>query len=232
MLAKKFAVSIKRVGFTKKKIEETGVFLFTQIKAGVSPSKLKGLFNTIDDKKLEKYTKSTVKTYTKAMDMGGSKVTDMTGKKVKLAKPNYDVQINSLVENNLKDVKNLGEDQKKVMIKKLQVGIKEGKSYGEMSTDINKSVKGMTESRAKTIASNEVNLAVSKSMEKTLKANGFIWYFYLTAGDDRVSDICNINSFGNKNGTGDMQRHMTGKGPIPVRDSHIRCRCSIVKAAD
>lgn len=221
---------MRRAAYTKKKVVETGFMLFTQLKAGASLSTIKDLFSTLDPDKVEKLNKESTKVFKKAMDKGADKLTDVTGKILKLDKPSYDVQINQLVENNLKYVKDLGNDQQKLIIKKLQAGIKDGKTYEQMSDDITKSVRGMTKARANLIARTEVTRATNVSMEKTMKANGFRTYFYLTAGDDRVSDICNKNSFGNVKGTGPMQPHLVGKGPLPVKDSHPNCRCTIVKA--
>jgi hypothetical protein len=42
-----------------------------------------------------------------------------------------------------------------------------------------------------------------------------ISYYYITANDNRVSEICKINSFGNKEGIGPLIRHLVGHGRDP-----------------
>lgn len=49
-------------------------------------------------------------------------------------------------------------------------------------------------------------------------------YEYLTAEDSRVSSICRANAAGGP--------YEIGKGPLPMRDSHPNCRCTIIGVAD
>ena len=93
-------------------------------------------------------------------------------------------------------------------------------------------VKSMSESRAKLISSTEMNLAVNRGMQETMAHNNINNYHYVTAGDNRVAEICNLNSKGTRDGSGKLLTYTVGKGPMPVRDSHPRCRCIIVKAKE
>lgn len=49
-------------------------------------------------------------------------------------------------------------------------------------------------------------------------------YEYLTAEDSRVSTICRAHAAGGP--------YEMGKGPLPMRDSHPNCRCTIIGVAD
>jgi SPP1 gp7 family putative phage head morphogenesis protein len=231
-LANKYSVSIQRTTYSQKKILELTALLYSQFKSGLSEINIQGTIYKIDPEKLDKFKGSAMIIFKAAVNKGGDKITDITGDKLEISKPSYDKQINELVENNLQYVKDLSNDQKKKVIDQLSKGMKQGKTFNEMSDDIVNEIKGMTRGRAKLIARNEVNRAVAVSMEKTMKYNGFANYFYITAGDKRVSEICKINSFGNKEGTGNLIRHLTGHGPIPIVNSHIACRCLICKCPD
>jgi SPP1 gp7 family putative phage head morphogenesis protein len=167
-----------------------------------------------------------------AFDFGNKKLTDSKGQKLTLKKPNYEAQINALTEHNLRYVKDITEKQKEKITTELSEAIKTGKTYSEVGRKINQEVKGISLERSKLIASTEMNRAISESMQTTLKYNGVNYYIYLTAEDERVSKICNKNSYGNDTGKGMRLKHVVGNGPIPVRDSHPRCRCVIAKAPD
>ncbi len=67
----------------------------------------------------------------------------------------------------------------------------------------------------------EMAIAQSRGKEEQFKANGTELYDYTTAGDDRVSEICQELAERGPYPVG-------GAGsPIPVVDSHPNCRCSI-----
>jgi len=184
----------------------------------------------IDSKKIEKFKKKLDKRFKDVMSQASDKVTDVTGAKLKLLKPDYVKQIEKLKEDNLKYIKDLTKDQRKKAIQVLEKGFKQGKNYGDVSKDLVSQIRHMTKERAKLISSTEMNKATANAMKQTLKKNNIQNYFYVTAKDERVSDICNVNSYGNKEGYGNMRKHRIGQGPVPVTDSHPRCRCVIVAA--
>lgn len=65
----------------------------------------------------------------------------------------------------------------------------------------------------------EVALAQSEGKLEQYRASGYERYDYITAGDDRVSDTClALEAAG---------PYAVGRGPLPMRDSHPNCRCTI-----
>lgn len=171
--------------------------------------------------------------FKRMFQFGHKKILDYSGKKLKLEEPDYSPEIKSLQTNNLRYVKNLAEDQRAKIVELLGQAFEEGKSYSDVSKLIVKEVEDFTKNRAELIAKTEMNRAVSDSMEKSMNYNGITKYLYVTAEDDRVSKICLKHSYisiTNKNKG--YNRHTVGEGPLPVRDSHPRCRCVIVKAPD
>lgn len=228
VLINKQRKDIYSAAYSEQNIREKGLLVYAGIKLG---SKDSGLLYEISKDKIDKLEKKFKSNFKQAYGFGNSKLTDAKGIKLNLAKPNYEKQIDSLVKHNLKYVKDLEADQRKAIIDFLKKGFKEGKSYKQIAQQMADNIKGMTLNRAKVIASTEMNRAVADSMIRTLKFNKIEKYLYVTAGDNRVSDICNINSYGNKYGRGNHLIHDVGKGPVPVTNSHINCRCVIVSAS-
>jgi SPP1 gp7 family putative phage head morphogenesis protein len=67
----------------------------------------------------------------------------------------------------------------------------------------------------------EMAIAQSRGKRELYRANGYALYDYTTAGDDRVSQICqDLSDAGPYPVDSDSS-------PIPVVDSHPNCRCSI-----
>jgi SPP1 gp7 family putative phage head morphogenesis protein len=168
---------------------------------------------------------------------GSKKVFDLRGNVLQFGIPEYTGEIDAFVEHNLKFIEDITLVQRKKMIDLLSQGIKKGKSYSQMASEIVAEVDHISQSRAKLIARNEAQRAYAISTEKTMREAGVEKYMWLSANDDRVSPICqslhrNVFTFGLK-GTMDW-KDVTGKtytihkSPLPVRDSHVGCRCCIV----
>lgn len=69
------------------------------------------------------------------------------------------------------------------------------------------------------LARSEIGLAQSEGKLAQMAANGFEEYDYITAGDSKVSAICRSLAAAGP--------YRIGEGPVPVRDSHPVCRCSV-----
>jgi len=66
----------------------------------------------------------------------------------------------------------------------------------------------------------EMTMAHGDGKMAQFQANELQQYDYMTAGDSRVSEICRTLAAGGP--------YRVGEGPIPGRDSHPRCRCTVV----
>lgn len=231
MMIRDYSKDIYREAYSRKNLDKA---IKQLVKKNKIPSEAElDMFygSDIDEKKLREKIK---KHLNEALDHGNKKVMTLSGDKLDLAKPNYDLVLNELQKDNLKYVKNITGDQKKEILQSIKKGFDKGKSIGKIKKDIVKNVKDMTMNRAETIARTEMNRSVAKGMETTMEKNNIRYYHYVTAGDNRVADICNTHSFGNAEGTGRMLRWETGasNSPVPVKDSHPNCRCLMVKAKD
>jgi hypothetical protein len=205
-------------------------------KATFSQKKIKTLIDSayfsresLDDNTIEVKIKDSLNA---AFVFGHNKLMDSNGNKLSLKRPSYASPIEELVKDNLRYIKDLTQAQKDKVISILKKGFVDGLSQTKITELIVQELNIMTLERARLIASTEMGRAVAQSMEKTLKHNNIRHYVYLTAGDSRVSEICNINSYGNKEGIGNRIKHEVGNGPLPVKNSHPRCRCVICKAAE
>ena len=74
------------------------------------------------------------------------------------------------------------------------------------------------------LARSEIAQAQSIGKEDEYRELGVEQYDYVTAGDSRVSAICRANAAGGP--------YTLGQGPLPMRDSHPNCRCSIRAVLD
>lgn len=69
------------------------------------------------------------------------------------------------------------------------------------------------------LARSEIAQAQVLGKEAEYRELGVEEYDYVTAGDSKVSAICRANAAGGP--------YKLGEGPLPMRDSHPNCRCSI-----
>lgn len=70
------------------------------------------------------------------------------------------------------------------------------------------------------LARSEITAANARGKITRWEAEGVTHYDYVTADDDRVSDICRENEASSP--------YEMGKGPLPMTDSHPNCRCTVM----
>ncbi len=74
------------------------------------------------------------------------------------------------------------------------------------------------------LARTEIAQALVVGKEQQYQEEGLIFYDYLNADDSKVSAICRLHQSNNP--------HRVGQGPLPARDSHPDCRCTIAPSDD
>lgn len=74
------------------------------------------------------------------------------------------------------------------------------------------------------LARSEIAQAQALGKEDEYRELGVEEYEYVTANDNRVSAICRANAAGGP--------YPLGQGPLPMRDSHPNCRCTITAVID
>lgn len=74
------------------------------------------------------------------------------------------------------------------------------------------------------LARSEIAQAQALGKEDEYRELGVEEYDYVTANDERVSAICRANAAGGP--------YPLGQGPLPMRDSHPNCRCTIAAVID
>ena len=238
-IARSFSKDIKRATFNLKDTKATSKALYASMIAGSVPNKPKDLFTFFKglDQRINKMIIALAAKYRKAFNLGANKIMDSEGKILTITKPSFQKPIEKLLKGNLKYVKNITDTQRKKMIGAIKQGIEDGKGFKKIAVEINKAVKNVSETRAELIASTEVNRAIAESQQETMIANGFDRYMWITANDNRVAPLDEalhkrIFKFGqtgfmNVKGT-DNKTYTIHKSPLPIRDSHVRCRCIIV----
>lgn len=235
LLSRKYAHDIYKAVFEKKKVADSGILMYASIKAGADPS----MYYSFDQDKIKVLEKKMRKDFTEALTLGSKKVMDKNGKVLNLKIPTYKKQIDSLVKNNLRYVKKISEEQRSKIVDILQKGIKEGKSYNSMVNNITDQVKGISRNKADLIAKTEVNRAAANGMAETMKSNGITKYLWVSAGDNRVGNpdealngrVFEFGKTGKMSIKGtDGKNYIVNKSPMPVKDTHPRCRCLLVKA--
>lgn len=188
---------------------------------------------------INKLTLNMSKRFDAAFKDGSKKVMDSKGKLIKLEKPTYTLAIQELIKDNLKYVKNISDNQKKIILTQIKKGINDGLTFKEIGQNITQEIKRMTLSRAVLIANTEISKAMSQSMKLTMQQNNIKKYMWVTAGDNRVAPldealdrrIFEFDKTGKINVKGtDGKVYEINKSPMPVHDTHPRCRCVIVKA--
>ena len=227
-----YSNSIYKTVYTKTDTDKMARAMYNQLK-GRSTQSLEDVFKKLNDK-LKLLEPKIAEYMTRFLDQGSSKVFDAKGNTLRLTKPNYKKVIQMLTRQNLKYVKGITEDQRKKTLDILSKGIKDGKTYAQMADQIVAEVQDISFNRAKLIASNEAHGAHARAMEDTMRKNGIDKYQWLSAGDNRVSPICQsyhrkvfeFGKTGKMNWTDvDGKNHVVSKSPKPIKDSHIGCRC-------
>ena len=175
--------------------------------------------------------------YKRIFKLGSSKVMNNKGQVLTFKEPTYEQELDALVNNNLQYVQNITEEQRKIILDEIAKGIKQGLSFQKIGENIIKRIEDFTINRAVLIANTETLRAHSYAQEKTMRDNGITKYQWISANDNRTAPLDkslhgHIFEFGN---TSTMEwrdtkgkTHEISKSPMPVRDTHPRCRCVIV----
>jgi SPP1 gp7 family putative phage head morphogenesis protein len=118
-------------------------------------------------------------------------------------------------------VKGLNQETRERLAKVISDGIKDKRGIDGLARDLRKEFDGMSKYRSQVIARNETATALEQSFYDRGKAMGITGKEWVTAGDDRVSELCLANEaagvipFNQPFPSG----HMTPPG-------HIQCRCA------
>lgn len=172
------------------------------------------------NKRLNRFIVKASATLKNAMVHGAKKLVDQKGNTFEFRIPKYTAQLSSLVQNNLKLVQKIHSTQQLAIIQSLSDGISQGKTYNQVASDIVAKVDGIGKMKAQLIAVTEISKAHAMAQRTLMRENGIAKYQWLTARDKNVCDKC----------AGlDMQVFTVSESsPLPVRDTHPRCRCVTV----
>ncbi len=109
----------------------------------------------------------------------------------------------------------------------LLAGLAEGAYNGESPANVARQLRrrfGAHDYDWERLARSEIAQAQALGKEDEYRELGVEEYEYVTANDNRVSAICRANAAGGP--------YPLGQGPLPMRDSHPNCRCTITAVID
>lgn len=160
---------------------------------------------------------------------GSIRVQDKDGNAVSFGEVKDKSAIDILINQQTAYYKNLTEEQSKRVNQIIAKGLRQGKSYAEVAAEIKLRIKRLTFQRADNIARSEIVKSHSLGQMQTMKETGIKFYNYITSDDNKVSEICKHNQ-GPK---GREKKYLvdlagTPENPLPVTNSHPRCRCCTV----
>lgn len=152
-------------------------------------------------------------------DRSSKKVMDIRGEPLPVEETTLSHVVRELRSQQNVYFQNVREDQKELVLDKVQSGIEEGKSVTKMRNDITKDVHELTDWQAERIARSETLKANARGMQETMRQNDIEEYVWISAQDARVCPVCqNLHN----------QIFRIGEGKLPVQDTHPNCRCAIV----
>lgn len=177
----------------------------------------------VSAEKVNELTGVMIKLFEDVYDKASKKVMDLQGNDVDAPGLNYKSHIESLARDQLGYVKDISETQKSKMLDKLQDGVKQGKTAGEIGKEAADEIKGLTETRTKRIARSELTKASNDAMQTKMEAAGIEEYVWIaaTTAKKKPCKVCRDYH---------RTKHKVGRGPMPVKDSHPNCRCVTVAA--
>jgi len=167
--------------------------------------------------------------FDKAFKKGSERVLDTKGNVIKFAEVK-DVNALELIKNNqFQYIKNITDAQRVLVQKILTQGLDQGLSNLDIAKQMQTEIQGLSKARALTIARTEIVKAHNIGQVETLISLGAQHYIYWTAGDDKVSKICNKLQ-GNRNNPNIYEVSKAGdaNNPLPSVSSHPNCRCVII----
>ncbi len=197
----------KAIG-TKEKKED--IITLIQIVFGKHFSKVKELMPKIHDVIFKAYARGS----TRVLDKRGNVV-------IKIDKIKDSPAIQEIMQSQEKYLKNLTRDQVKTVMKVIQKGLEEGWTNEQIADELVKEVKDLTRGRALLIARTEIVKAHNTGLINTMKEAGVKKYRWVATNDRRTCPIC-------KSLDGKVFRVDDPNAPLPVRDTHPNCRCTIV----
>lgn len=142
--------------------------------------------------------------------------------------------VSNIMKDQDKYFQNLTQDVQQKTEDVLRQGFEEGKGTSEIARNLEQEIDSFTRNRAETIARSECIKASSEGTKATMEKAGVKKFTWLSARD---STVCEKGSFeSNFNGkTYTSCRELDGETfdkdgyhPMPVRDSHPNCRCTLV----
>ena len=162
------------------------------------------------------------------MKKGSKRVQDKDGNVLKFEELEDTGAVDIITNQQFDYLKNVTQAQHEKIRQDLVKGKERGLSVPEISQNIQKSAKQLTEARANTIARSELVKSHNLGQVNTMKQMGATQYIYWTAQDKKVSNICKkLQGYPSKPNVYDLDK--AGKGhPLPVKDSHPNCRCCIL----
>ena len=165
-----------------------------------------------------------------SFEKGTRRVQDKNGEPITFSQDIVDVNaLDEIKADQLRYVKNITTEQRKIIEKQITGAIESGASIEETSKAIEKKMGNFTKGRATTIARTELVKAHNIGQVETMRSLGVETYIYWTTGDKKVSDICKKNQGPRKDPhVYDLNRAGTVANPLPVLQSHPNCRCTIL----
>jgi len=118
-------------------------------------------------------------------------------------------------------VRGISEVTRKQLAKVLADGVREGHSIDTIAKRLRETVRDMSKERARLIAWTETGYAYGAAQEKLAQRVGAKYKRWLTAGDDRVCDICKANQEAGK-----IPVNQPFPGGVMFEIQHPRCKCT------
>ena len=160
---------------------------------------------------------------------GSKQIIDNSGDKIKLDEPVDEATVDVLTNQQVTYYDNLTRAQSKKINSLIELGYKDGLTDEQIADNIKSSVDTISRTRAQRIARNEIVKTFSTAQIETMKQAGIEEYNYITANDKKVSKICRRNQ-GAKGKEKIYKTSLAGtaQNPLPIKNSHIGCRCVTV----
>ena len=122
-------------------------------------------------------------------------------------------------------VTQMNEETKRRLAKVVSDGIKNKRGVPGLSRDLRKTFADMSKFRSQLIARTETASALSQSSLDTMKDMDIDGKEWVTAGDDRVSEECQMNE-----SEGVIPVGQTFSGGVMAPPQHPDCRCTVAPA--
>ncbi len=164
-----------------------------------------------------------------AFDKGSKRVLDNSGNSIKLDEPVDRGAVDILVNQQTSYYDNLTKAESEKTNDIIAQGLEDGISDQEITENIKKDIKKISNTRALRIARTEIVKSHTIAQTETMAQAGIEEYNYITSNDKKVSKICRHNQ-GPKGRERIYKTELAGtaQNPLPVLNSHPNCRCTTV----